>query len=82
MIGCFIIGLAMTWFSGRGEHLSAWRFFLVTGLLGGFTTYSAFGYETVTLAHQGDLRSVVWTVFAHLFLCFAAVELGRILATR
>ncbi|MFN0196271.1 MAG: fluoride efflux transporter CrcB [Planctomycetaceae bacterium] len=80
VIGCFVIGIAMTFFSGRGEHLSTWRFFLVTGILGGFTTYSAFGYETVQLWHSGDARSAMWTIAGHLVLCFAAVECGRIIA--
>ncbi|MDA0833218.1 MAG: fluoride efflux transporter CrcB [Planctomycetota bacterium] len=82
VIGCFVIGLAMTWFSGRGEHLSTWRFFLVTGILGGFTTFSAFGYEFVALLHNGDMRSATWTILAHLVLCIAGVELGRIFAQR
>lgn len=82
IIGCFVIGIAMTWFSGRGEHLSAWRFFLVTGVLGGFTTFSAFGYEFVTLLHVGESRAAAWTVLGHLLLCFAAVELGRLVALR
>lgn len=82
VIGCFVIGLAMTWFSGRGEHLSTWRFFLITGVLGGFTTFSAFGYEFVTLLHAGETRTATGTILAHLVLCFASVELGRMIAQR
>lgn len=82
VIGCLLIGAAMTWFSGKGEHLSSWRFFLVTGVLGGFTTFSAFGYEFVSLLHAGEMRTAIWTIVGHFVLCIAAVELGRMVAMR
>lgn len=49
LIGCFAMGLLMTLMAEKGFLSSSWRLFLCVGLLGGFTTFSSFGYETLTL---------------------------------
>jgi len=54
LVGCLIIGLIYCWVSDRwfmGIHL---RYFLVTGFLGGFTTFSAFSVETDLLFRRGE----------------------------
>lgn len=51
--GSFFIGLLMTLFSERYAAHPNWRLFLVTGVLGGYTTFSSFEYE-VLLAGQTD----------------------------
>jgi len=52
--GCFLIGI----FYGVFEKYSGlnydWRLFLITGLCGGYTTFSSFSYESITLFRQGD----------------------------
>lgn len=53
IIGCFVIGSVF----GLGEkmHIPAeWRLFIMTGVCGGFTTFSAFGLETVSLLRDGQ----------------------------
>jgi len=53
VLGCFAIGvLAASGARGNGWTEGA-RMFLFTGVLGGFTTFSAFGFETFTLAREG-----------------------------
>ena len=78
--GCFLIGFL----SGLSENVApispAMHLFVVVGLLGGFTTYSAFGYQTVDLAHQGRMAFAVLNVSAHLLLGLGAVFLGELLA--
>ncbi|RYG58032.1 MAG: fluoride efflux transporter CrcB [Alphaproteobacteria bacterium] len=56
IVGGFILGLLVGWWAGQGVS-PQWRAFLVTGVLGGFTTFSAFTLETVTLIerHQTTL---------------------------
>ena len=49
IIGCFCMGLLMTLIVERGLLPAAWRLFLCVGLLGGFTTFSSFGYESLML---------------------------------
>jgi fluoride exporter len=54
VIGCLVAGL-LAGLGARGDWLSAdARLFLFTGLLGGFTTFSAFGLETVLLLKRGE----------------------------
>ena len=53
-----------------------WRLFLVTGLLGGFTTFSAFSIETLGLVQAGYLARAGLNVISTLALCFTAVWVG------
>jgi CrcB protein len=52
------------------------RAFLTVGVLGGFTTYSAFGFETVTLLRDGDLVAGITNVSLQIVLGLTAVWLG------
>jgi len=54
IIGCFFIGLVFG-LADKGNLTTEWRLFLATGLLGGFTTFSAFSHETITLLRDGQL---------------------------
>ena len=78
--GCFVIGLL----AGRVEHRDLFspetRLFLFTGVLGGFTTFSAFGYEGVFLLRRGELG--VSLAYAGLSVAcgFGAVWFGLFLA--
>ena len=53
LAGCFLIGLAAALAHKRGLVTGDARLLLVTGFLGGFTTFSAFGLETLTLLQRG-----------------------------
>ena len=61
IIGCFLIGIVFG-MSERGNLALEWRLFLATGLLGGFTTFSAFSNETVSLLRDGQL----WHAFTYI----------------
>jgi CrcB protein len=73
IIGCFLIGLVFG-LSERGNIPQEWRLFLATGLLGGFTTFSAFSNETITLLRDGQLwyasAYVATSVLLGLFVTF------------
>ena len=79
VLGCLAIGYLATRL-GRLPTTDTWRPLLVTGLLGGFTTYSAFGLETVTLMQQGSLAHASLHVGLHLCLGLGAVVVGMKLA--
>ena len=49
IIGCFLIGFIIYYVERYGEQAQQWRLLLVTGLCGGFTTFSAFSLENVQL---------------------------------
>lgn len=74
--GCFLIGVvAAIW--GRHPGLSPVAgTFLATGLLGGFTTFSAFGLETLAMLRRGDPGGAVAYVAASVLLGLLAVWLG------
>jgi CrcB protein len=52
LIGCFLIGIVIGFFD-NGHISDEWKLFLATGVLGGFTTFSAFSIETITLFRDG-----------------------------
>ncbi len=53
-LGCLLIGLIYGWVEDRTMLGVSMRYFLITGLLGGFTTFSAFGVETLYLFKRGE----------------------------
>ena len=53
LTGCLLIGVVMAVLSERGVTSQTWRLLLVVGLLGGYTTFSSFAYESVALLEQG-----------------------------
>ena len=60
--GCFLIGLLAGFAETRHLLGEGTRAFIIIGLLGGFTTFSAFGYETVALVRDGLLAAAVANV--------------------
>ena len=47
--GSFVMGLMAGWFAYKGHGTQAWRLFLATGVLGGFTTFSTFSLDAALL---------------------------------
>lgn len=68
IIGCFCMGLLMTLIVERGLLPAAWRLFLCVGLLGGFTTFSSFGYESLMLLTEGNIAAAAAACFWDLWL--------------
>ena len=58
IIGCFVIGIVFG-FVDKGQLSTEWRYFLATGLIGGFTTFSAFSYETFYLIRNDQFMNAM-----------------------
>ena len=80
LIGCFIIGFLSQLAESRGVFTAESRTFVFVGILGGFTTFSAFGNETMNLWRDGQNTLALANVSAHLVLGLGAVWLSRALA--
>ncbi|MFA6455440.1 MAG: fluoride efflux transporter CrcB [Bacteroidota bacterium] len=72
IIGCFVIGLLMTLFQERMAVQPNLRFFMIIGVLGGFTTFSSFSYETFALIKAGSFFDATVNSVASLIGCLLA----------
>jgi len=79
-IGCLAIGFLSQLAESRGYFTAETRTLVFIGVLGGFTTFSAFGNETVNLWRDGQGFLAAVNILAHLTLCLAAVWFSRVLA--
>ncbi len=77
--GCFLIGFLMAVFEERFVVQPLLRLFLTIGILGGFTTFSTFSFETVELLREGSMVSGLMNVLLSLGGCLTATLLGNIL---
>ena len=74
VLGCMAMGLLASGLALRGgQHLAP---FLLTGVLGGFTTFSAFALDTTVLRQRGDSGLAMGYVLASVVLSLAAVSAG------
>jgi fluoride exporter len=82
VLGSFVIGLfgALTGPDGRIVAPGDVRQFVMVGLCGGYTTFSSFSLQTLTLAQDGEVVRAGLNVVASVALCLAAVWLGYIAA--
>lgn len=76
LIGGYLIGIAVAFFAASPNLSPQWRLFVVTGFLGGLTTFSTFSAEVVTQLQNGHSGSAVVIAFAHLAGSFALTALG------
>lgn len=81
VVGCFVMGIVSAWFAARASIAPEWRLFLTTGILGGFTTFSAFSLDFVQVFERGDAGQAVGYAAASVMLsimaCFAGLALVR-----
>jgi CrcB protein len=81
LLGCFGIGVLMGWVEGRQLLTPELRRFLLIGLLGGFTTFSTFGYETFAMLRDAEYVHALANVCLHVILGLTLVWLGYTLTT-
>lgn len=79
--GCLLIGIVYG-FADKGQMSTDWRLFLATGILGGFTTFSAFSYETFDLLRNGHITTALSYVAASIFMGILATFTGFLAVTK
>jgi CrcB protein len=76
LVGGYLVGVAVAFFAQHPEVPPAWRLFIVTGFLGGLTTFSTFSAEVVHNLQAGRLGWALGTAALHLFGSVAMTLLG------
>ena len=76
LLGSLFLGILLAASFWEGDKNLGVKLFLTTGLMGGFTTYSAFSFETMTLLRQGQLGTGLTYLGATLVICLLASVLG------
>jgi CrcB protein len=80
LVGCFVIGFLSQLAEARGAFTPESRAFVFVGILGGFTTFSSFGNETMNLLRDGETLNALANVGANVIVGLILVWLGRTVA--
>lgn len=80
VLGCFLIGMFYGLTSHNNWQNDHFRLFLTTGFCGGFTTFSTFSYENITLLRDGNFFQFFLYTGLSIFIGFMATYLGIILS--
>lgn len=76
LIGGYLIGVAISYFALHVELPPQWRLLVITGFLGGLTTFSTFSAEVVTQLQQGNLTWAFVGIATHVLGSLAMTMLG------
>jgi CrcB protein len=78
--GSLVMGLIAGYFAFKGDASQHWRLFLTTGILGGYTTFSAFSLDAALLYERGALGLAALYVAASVVLSILSLFAGLALA--
>lgn len=81
-IGAFAIAFVATWFLRQAGLDGRWLLFAMTGICGGFTTFSSFTWESLQLIQRGDVLVAGGYILASVAVCLVAALAGQQLAAR
>ena len=76
LIGGYLIGVAIVFFTARADLAPEWRLFVITGFMGGLTTFSTYSAEVMAHFTRGEFGWGLAVAFVHLFGSFALTALG------
>jgi fluoride exporter len=80
ILGCFLIGILYVLLVARPDPRHDLRALLMLGVMGGFTTFSSFSLETVTMAMNGNYTGATLNVVISVAACLVGTILGVTLA--
>jgi CrcB protein len=76
--GSFLIGLILTLLAERTQWSPNWRYLIPIGFIGGYTTFSAFEYETFRLFQEGQMLTAMLNVTLSVVVGFVGVWAGAV----
>jgi CrcB protein len=74
--GSIVMGLIAGYLAFKGEASQPWRLFVMTGILGGYTTFSAFSLDTALLYERGEIGLALLYVLGSVVLSIAGLFAG------
>ncbi|HEX6707411.1 MAG TPA: fluoride efflux transporter CrcB [Albitalea sp.] len=80
LIGGLLVGIASAVFTHHASLAPEWRLFVITGFLGGLTTFSTFSAEVVTLIGRQEYGWALGAASAHLFGSLVLTGIGIVMA--
>ena len=76
MVGGYLVGLAVAFFGNNPQLSPEWKLFVITGFLGGLTTFSSFSAEVVSFIQRGEFTWALGTALLHLIGSLVLTFLG------
>ncbi|MBU3602421.1 fluoride efflux transporter CrcB [Polynucleobacter sp. AM-25C3] len=76
MVGGYMIGIAVAFFGNNPGLSPEWKLFVITGFLGGLTTFSSFSAEVVGFMQRGEVTWALGTALLHLVGSLCLTFLG------
>lgn len=78
-LGGLLVGIAIAWLAAAPNLSPAWRLFVITGFLGGLTTFSSYSAEVIALIERSQLLAALSLALAHLLVSFGLTALGLVI---
>jgi CrcB protein len=75
-LGGYLVGIALAFFGNHATLAPEWRLLIITGFLGGLTTFSSFSAEVLEMLQRGELTWAIGTAFIHVLGSLALTFLG------
>jgi CrcB protein len=76
LVGGYLVGIAVAFFCSNPNLSPEWKLFVITGFLGGLTTFSSFSAEVVSLMQRGEFTWAIGTALLHLVGSLVLTFLG------
>ncbi len=73
LLSCTILAVTVAVISSKADVSPGWKVLIITGFCGGFSTFSAFSYETIDLMRSGYLLTALANILISISVCFSLI---------